>query len=512
MIEGFDASAFTRGIDFKSAYRAGKRFFFGRVGRGIPDSGTTSAGVDLRWQENRHNSLGAGLQTGGYWRFFPSVGIDIQVNRFAQALNQKDGMLEPLVDIEDTGGLNPQQLTDWAIQVLLKVEYSTGRRPTLYTGKNFYDTKLQYWRLTKWKLCIAWQTSGKWREYGSHFWQYLLDTSVSWAEGRVDLQKYAFSDLYLETFQNELIYRFDEDGMLHGPLVYSDTLLPESGKQGTQSNKVFIVHTMVGSLLGTDAYFRRGDIILESNLGIGGKYDPVGYDGAIFQWMKLWDRADANYNANPYAFSVETSDGGGNRYLERWSSLQAESIAQVGAAWCLITGNPAQLVNRSSSKVTGIGHHRIGTVPYPKAGDDYWSPPSEGPRACPGQPRIDQLTNETIPRMKAILNSLNRSAGGGGGGEEVDMNLDDIAGIDKFGEVVTVRKAMISSHEAAKDSGQILARLNNLPADIKTDILRKINRLISVELDLNGAPTWEEVRNSGKTWCDLSRNNWININ
>jgi GH25 family lysozyme M1 (1,4-beta-N-acetylmuramidase) len=507
MIEGFDASGFSGDINFSAAYGAGKRFFFGRVGRGIPDTATDSNGIDLRWRSNKLRSLGAGLKTGGYWRFFPSVDVNLQIQRFVEALSLQNGMLEPLVDIEDAGGLSPQQLTDWAIYILEGVERRSGRRPTLYTGKNFYDTKLQYWRLWKWKLCIAWQTSGRWREYGAHYWQYLLDTHVPWATGRVDLQRYAFNDLYFETFQNELLYQFDEDGMLHGPLVYSDKLLPEAGKQGKQSNKVFIVHTMVGYLNGTDSSFRSAANGLESSLGIGGKYDPVGLDGAIYQWMKLWDRADANYNGNPYAFSVETSDG--TRYLEKWTLLQAESLAQCAAAWCLITGNPARLVNRSHSSVTGIGHHRIGTVPYPKAGDDYWSPPSAGPRACPGQPRIDQLTDEVIPRVKTILASLNRSPNGGGG--EVDMQLDEVVGIGSRGEVVKVRDALLTSYNTGQLAREMATNLSKLPNEVRSVVIEKINKLISIELELAGHPRWGQVVETGKTWDDLARENWINI-
>lgn len=512
MIEGFDASGFTGIIDFNGAWNHGKRFFYGRVGRGVPDTATNSSGIDLRWKENRSRAIATGLKTGGYWRFFPSVNAYVQISRFVAALDLQDGMLNPLVDIEDAEGLSPQALTDWAIFILEGVEASCGRRPILYTGKNFYDTRLQYWRLWKWKLCIAWQTSGKWKEYGAHFWQYLLDTPVSWAQGRVDLQRYCFSELDYETFDNELLYGFDEDGMLHGPLVYSDKLLPESGRQGTQSNKVFIVHTMVGSLLGTDSYFRRGDIVLESNLGFGGKYDPVGYDGAIFQWMKIWDRADANYNGNPYAFSGETSDGGGNRYLEKWSPLQAESIAQSIAAWCLFTGNPVKLVDRPSSRVPGIGHHRQGTVPYPKPGDDYWSPPSEGPRACPGQPRIDQLTWEVIPRAAHILASLNnQDPTPEPPVEEDDMALDDVVGQDSMGDEITVRQALLAAYETRKEFNNIGIVLEALPEEIRKPLIQKINDLITLELFNNEQASWSEVKDNTSTWGEVNTKSWSSV-
>lgn len=515
MIEGFDASGWSGHIDFNGAKAGGKQYGIYRVGRGKPDGATDQYGIDKLWFQNKARSINAGLKTGGYWRFFPDVDMGVQVNRFIEALDQSPGMLDPWVDIEDTGGLSPTALTNWANQCLALVTIKTGRRAVLYTGKNFYDNNLEYWRITNYKIAIAWQTTGKWREYGAHFWQYLLDTPVPWAAGRVDLQKFAFNDLTYETFLNELFYRFDEDGLLHGALVYSDKLLPEAADQGIQANHVFIVHTMVGSLLGTDSYFRQGAVGLESSLGIGGKYDPVGYDGAIFQWMYLNDRADANYEANGYAFSVETSDGSNaqnpNRWLERWSPLQAESIAQAAAAWCLVTGNPSHLVNRAHSSVHGIGHHRIGTVPYVKPGDDYWSPPSQGARACPGQPRIDQLTFEVIPRVQAILNSLSVTVPPTPDPIEDDMALDDVVGQANDGRNVTVREALLESYNAGLVTKDIVTKLMALPEEIRDPIIQRINDMTELMLIVNGEPTWGALEDVGRTWADMLPMRWGDV-
>lgn len=500
MIEGFDASGWSGLVDCRAARQAGKQYGIFRVGRGIPDGATDNNGIDRFWFINKGNALREGLPVGGYWRFFPSVNAEVQCQRFALALGQTNGMLSPWVDIEDTGGLNPAALTDFAIWVLTRVEQLTGRRPVLYTGKNFYDNNLIYQRLSNWELAIAWQTTGKWSDYGASFWQYLLDTPVGWATGRVDLQKYAFNSLAPNTFQNELRYQIDEDGMLHGPMVWSGKLLPESGRQGTQSNQVAIVHTMVGYLNGTDAYFRRGDITLESTLGIGGKYDGDELDGAVYQWMRSYDQADANYNARPYAFSIETSDGGGNRYLESWSARQAESLSQCLAAWCYYYDKPAKLVSRSHSSVPGIGHHRIGTVPYPRPGDDYWSPPSEGPRACPGQTRIDQLTNEVIPRVAQIVGSVKNGPGGGGGGEEPDMNVNDVIGVDKTGKPVTVGQALLAVLD-------VKAMVDSLEDPASPELVKQKAKEIRDTLNTQmGQLTWEEL--ATQRWGDLSASRW----
>lgn len=504
MIEGFDASGWTRNVDFDAAVQAGMQYGVYRVGRGIPDGATGSTGIDLKWFDFKRRSIAAGLKTGGYWRFFPSVDLETQLDRFCLALGQVDGMLSPWVDIEDHGNMTPRDLTNWAIRALIGVERRTGRRPVLYTGKNFYDTRLEYQRLSNWELAIAWQTAGKWVEYGSCFWQYRLDTGVSWATGNVDLQKYAYNDLQFNTFQNELRYQFDEDGLLHGPMVWGGKLLPESGTQGWQSNDVAIVHTMVGYLNGTDSSFRNPANGLESHLGIGGMYDGEELDGAIYQWMKIDERADANYNGNPYAFSIETSDG--TRYLERWTAIQAESLAQSLAAWCHRYKRPAELVSRSHWSVKGIGHHLIGTVPNPKPGDDYWSPPSVGPRACPGQTRIEQLTNEVIPRVQNILLSIGSGHAPGGPGippEDLDMKLEDVIGQTAEGNPITVGEALMGVVE-------LKAMLDKHDTESREEAHRDIR---GVRASLNaklGQKTWADL--ATVEWGDLKTQRWGDIN
>lgn len=496
MIEGFDASGWSGEINFPAAKADGKQYGVYRVGRGKPDGATDAQGIDRFWFRNKSGSLSTDLKTGGYWRFFPDVDRSTQVSRFCLALGQRDGMLSPWVDVEDTGGLDPTSLTTWTIDVLLEVEQKCGRRPILYSGKNFYDNNLEYWRLYNWELCIAWQTGGNWNEYGSCFWQYLLDTPVGWAQGRVDFQKYAFNDLRLNTFNNELRYQIDDAGMFHGPLMWNGKLLPEASQQGPQSNQVAILHTMVGYLNGTDSYFRRGDVGLESHLGIGGKYDPPGLDGSIYQWIPTGTRADANYNANTYAFSIETSDGGGERYLEKWSGVQAESISQCLAAWCLKYNKPADLVSRAHSSVPGIGHHRIGTVPYVQPGDDYWSPPSEGPRSCPGQTRINQLVDEVIPRVKQILASLNPGDPGPEPPvEEPDMKPEDVIGVDKNGNPITVGNCLLAAFELKGHTDSLAAsnkeRLDNLMGSIHVTHDQSVWENASLQ-------TWEEL--ATKRW------------
>ena len=162
--------------------------------------------------------------------------------------------------------------------------------------------------------------------------------------------------------------------------------------------RVFIIHTMSGYLMGTDAYFRaNGYGGTESHFGIGGNYDRPDLDGAVIQWQLLNRQADAQFAGNAYATSVETSDGA--KINVRWSPKQMESIITLGVWWCKQTGRPARLVN--SPEESGFGYH------------SQFSAWNQNAHACPGSVRLVQYKTEVIPEIARRL---------AGGEEDMDAN------------------------------------------------------------------------------------------
>jgi N-acetyl-anhydromuramyl-L-alanine amidase AmpD len=108
--------------------------------------------------------------------------------------------------------------------------------------------------------------------------------------------------------------------------------LPYSSSPMTQYD-ILCYHTMVGSLWGTDAYFRRGSGV-NSHFG-------VGYDGTIVQWVDTRYRSGANYNGNWHIVSVETADVGtgfpawdlnDGSQVPAWTDAQVEANAAI-ATW-----------------------------------------------------------------------------------------------------------------------------------------------------------------------------------
>lgn len=170
---------------------------------------------------------------------------------------------------------------------------------------------------------------------------------------------------------------------------------------------LIILHTMVGSLWGTDGMFRAdGYGGAESHFGIG-------HDGENLQWQDTAFRAEANGAANSRAISIETADYGPGfgkwdtrnaALVPPWTPGQLEAIAQT-VAWAARThGIPLVLVPDSGTQRRGVAYHRLG-VPARRGdvrsqtGGELWS--SAAGKACPGAKRIAQVP-EIVSRARKI--------------------------------------------------------------------------------------------------------------
>lgn len=97
-----------------------------------------------------------------------------------------------------------------------------------------------------------------------------------------------------------------------------------------------VVHTMLGSLWGTDAYFRRADVAASTNFGIGGSLEPD-HDGYIIGWVRIggmlipWASGPWNYPGY----------GDGLKYVDKWGvygiNAYAESIELSGQVGTPVT-------------------------------------------------------------------------------------------------------------------------------------------------------------------------------
>ena len=165
--------------------------------------------------------------------------------------------------------------------------------------------------------------------------------------------------------------------------------LPENQTAGTIRPTQVILHTVVGS---GNPY---GYFATQSNLE---SHFWVSLTGGIHQFMDCTRQADANYEANVRAISVETADNGDPDHYP-WQPPQIKAILDI-IRWVHATyGVP--IVRCPAWDAPGVGYHTMWGAP------SHWTPVA---KTCPGAARIQQFPE--ILRLAA-------------GGSELDMQLSD---------------------------------------------------------------------------------------
>lgn len=168
---------------------------------------------------------------------------------------------------------------------------------------------------------------------------------------------------------------------------------------------IFCIHTMVGSLSGTDGYFKQN--------GYGGteSHWGTGADGTVYQWQDTDFTADANYRGSYRVLSVENADYGPG--FPKWNTndpsqvpaftdAQIRALIDLGVWVCRTFDIPPVLIPDTKPGRRGIGYHAQGVpgnglVP----GGEVWSL-ARG-KVCPGRLRIAQVKNVIVPGIAARL-------------------------------------------------------------------------------------------------------------
>lgn len=187
-----------------------------------------------------------------------------------------------------------------------------------------------------------------------------------------------------------------------------------------RAHDLAMLHTMVGTLSSTERYFKvangSGYTGTESHWGLGGPWGgdgALGLDGDLYQWQDGRYTADAAYQGNPRALTLETADNS-PRYAEdlaAWSPAQVDAIvdwlvwvtdkathADCPDGWeCKASGIPRVLVPDSKPGRRGIAYHRQGCDPWRVSGGERWST-STG-KVCPGGKRIAQI-EQIVDRVR----------------------------------------------------------------------------------------------------------------
>jgi hypothetical protein len=163
---------------------------------------------------------------------------------------------------------------------------------------------------------------------------------------------------------------------------------------------IICVHTMVGNLTSTDAYFRDPAVTVYSHFGVGGAWGgdvAAGLDGVVWQWQDTDLRAAANLDGNWRVISIETADNI-NRPIAAWTPKQITALAGLIGWLCDRYQIPKMLIPDTLPGRRGVGWHAqgvpgVGLVP----GGEQWST-STG-KDCPTAVRINQLRDAVMPRV-----------------------------------------------------------------------------------------------------------------
>lgn len=99
--------------------------------------------VDSYFQRNWRETKNAGVIRGAYHYFKPNKSGLWQARFFLQTVKMEAGDLPPVIDIEESAGLNRNELIPNIQDFLNEVEQKTKVKPIIYTGYQFYKDHLK---------------------------------------------------------------------------------------------------------------------------------------------------------------------------------------------------------------------------------------------------------------------------------------------------------------------------------------------------------------------------------
>jgi len=190
---GPDVSRWQHGspLSWAAVKGAGHSFAFVKATEG---NGYTNPYFASDWAGTRN----VGLLRGAYHFARPSVGSAVgQARHFIAVAGTARGAgdLPPVLDLEQSGGLSPAQLTTWTREFLTETRRLTGRTPIVYTYPHFWRTSMAGTKaFTDYPLWIASYTSAArpvmpaWSRWT--FWQYSSTSTVAGIAGKADMNRF----------------------------------------------------------------------------------------------------------------------------------------------------------------------------------------------------------------------------------------------------------------------------------------------------------------------------------
>lgn len=144
--------------------------------------------VDSYYQRNLEGARKAGISVGCYHFYRPNVDWRQQLAHLKNNVRKEDQDLVPMIDIEVTGRVSTSKLVADLQAFCQAVTDYYGKRPLLYTYRNFYNKHFTgYFREYQWMIA-AYTSSEPRLEDGRDYimWQYSDKGSIDGIRGNVD--------------------------------------------------------------------------------------------------------------------------------------------------------------------------------------------------------------------------------------------------------------------------------------------------------------------------------------
>ncbi len=155
--------------------------------------------VDKNFNDNFYQIGQYDFIRGAYHFFSPKVSGDEQAKHYLKQVHLEPGDLAPVLDVETSGSLSPEQLRREVAEWLNIVEKHYHTTPIIYTGLKFKEKYLNSPSFNRYHFWIAHyyvkklSYQGKWK-----FWQFTDRGKVNGISGNVDLNVYNGSSYDLQ--------------------------------------------------------------------------------------------------------------------------------------------------------------------------------------------------------------------------------------------------------------------------------------------------------------------------
>jgi lysozyme len=196
-VSGIDVSYYQETINWKQVRRAGVVFAFVRVSDG-------STFPDPLFAANWAAAARVGVMRGSYQYFRPEEDPITQADLVVAALQTDRGELPPVLDVENDGGRSAAQIARGIELWIDRVRDKLHVEPIIYTGPDFWRTKVGGADFRDRPLWLAHYTRScptipaPWTAYT--FWQHTDSGKVPGIYGPVDLDVFAGTFAELEEF------------------------------------------------------------------------------------------------------------------------------------------------------------------------------------------------------------------------------------------------------------------------------------------------------------------------